>query len=402
MKKLYMGLAAAALLLAAGGAIAQLANSNYREAGGLRWVIGGSLDVESGGEIDIESGAAFKIAGSDLATELAILDGVTASTADLNATTNFEETISATTSEVTIAAGKTLDVPAGNLQIANTAITATAAELNVLDNSAKNAWTHDADITVSDESTGGDAGARNTIGGLFNIAIKSLGSMTNGSAETIALTDDTPAGECAGVNQTTADDAAIYRVGSNSLKVTFASSPSADDGADCTITADDFGSNESIGFWFRTDTALSAGDVYVELDDDGGTDVEFDLPAVATINQWTWIELDITTCATCDIVDGVKFLIDAGGATTLAAGGNIWIDFAYKWDADDEETLGVDIVQDGVLGVITAPTAAGSANTTSDLAENTGFFVNYQSGNDVLVTVTDQSANYGIAFLATQ
>lgn len=66
--------------------------------------------------------------------ELNIMDGVTASTADLNATTNFEETISATTAEVTIPTTKTLNVTDNSgLKIAGTAISATAAELNYLD-----------------------------------------------------------------------------------------------------------------------------------------------------------------------------------------------------------------------------------------------------------------------------
>lgn len=47
---------------------------NYREQGGSRTVIGGSLDVVSGGEIDIESGGALKLAGTE----------VTASAAELN------------------------------------------------------------------------------------------------------------------------------------------------------------------------------------------------------------------------------------------------------------------------------------------------------------------------------
>lgn len=128
-------LAAIALIAGVGFALAGDCNvSNCKEQGGSRWHIGGSLDIQSGGDLDIESGAAFKIAGSDLAAELAILDGVTASTADLNATTNFEETISATTSEVTIATGKTLDIADdGALQLNNAAVTSTAAELNILD-----------------------------------------------------------------------------------------------------------------------------------------------------------------------------------------------------------------------------------------------------------------------------
>ncbi len=77
---------------------------------------------------DASTGITKKVQADLVATP----DGVTASTADLNATTNFEETVSATTSEVTIAANKTLDIAtAGNLQIANVAITAGAAEINM-------------------------------------------------------------------------------------------------------------------------------------------------------------------------------------------------------------------------------------------------------------------------------
>jgi hypothetical protein len=62
------------------------------------------------------------------------MGGVTASTADLNATTNFEQTVSSTTGEVSIKTGATLNVvDNGGLEIAGTAITSTAAELNVLD-----------------------------------------------------------------------------------------------------------------------------------------------------------------------------------------------------------------------------------------------------------------------------
>ena len=105
--------------------------TNYTEQGALRTVIQGSLDVTSVGEIDIETGGDFLVAGSSVIVELAILDGVTASTADLNATTNFEETISATTSEVTMATAKTLDITdVGGLQIANASVGATAAELD--------------------------------------------------------------------------------------------------------------------------------------------------------------------------------------------------------------------------------------------------------------------------------
>ena len=50
--------------------------TNYRQQGAARWVIGsgGSLDVESGGELDIESGGSLKIAGTAVASTAAELD----------------------------------------------------------------------------------------------------------------------------------------------------------------------------------------------------------------------------------------------------------------------------------------------------------------------------------------
>ena len=62
----------------------------YKEQGGLRMVIGSSasLDVASGGELDIESGGAIKIGGTAMtssAAELNVLDGVTAGTAKASA-----------------------------------------------------------------------------------------------------------------------------------------------------------------------------------------------------------------------------------------------------------------------------------------------------------------------------
>lgn len=55
---------------------------NYKEPGGARWVIGGSLDVVSGGELDVEAGG-LKIAGTEItatAAQFNFLAGVTAGT----------------------------------------------------------------------------------------------------------------------------------------------------------------------------------------------------------------------------------------------------------------------------------------------------------------------------------
>jgi len=80
-----------AAVMAVGGAfyaVAQYATgTNYIEAGSTRSVIQGSLDVVSGGDFDIESGAAFKIAGTTVtasAAELNIVDGVEATAAEIN------------------------------------------------------------------------------------------------------------------------------------------------------------------------------------------------------------------------------------------------------------------------------------------------------------------------------
>lgn len=60
MKRTIAHILAAALLgVAAGVALTQPSDSNWREQGGLIWHIGGDLDVESGGEIDIEAGGAL-------------------------------------------------------------------------------------------------------------------------------------------------------------------------------------------------------------------------------------------------------------------------------------------------------------------------------------------------------
>lgn len=87
-KRLLFGAIAVCLAVFVGIAWAQNV-VNYKEQGGARWVIGGSLDVASGGDLDIESGGAIKIAGTAVtadAAELNKIDGVTALTADLNQT----------------------------------------------------------------------------------------------------------------------------------------------------------------------------------------------------------------------------------------------------------------------------------------------------------------------------
>jgi hypothetical protein len=266
------------------------------------------------------------------------------------------------------------------------------------------------DITATEDSTGGNAGARSNIIGVPLVGLAALGTMTNGSTETTSYIDDTPTGEWAEVDAGTAvaltADATYYRIGAASMKIALTADAVAGDGADGTITGDDLTSNESIGFWIMSDVTLTAGDFTLTLDDDDASpDWSGNVPAVATADKWTWVEVDISGCDgggnDCNVVDGVHILLSSQGETNLDAV-NVYIDGMWKWDADDEETVGQNLVQDGVLGVIAVATAAGSANTTSALTEDTDFFIHYQTGNDAIVTVTDQSANSGLAMIAYQ
>src|SRR3990167_11421402 len=58
---------------------------------------------------------------------------------------------------------------------------------------------NDKDVTLSSDSTGGNAGAKNEIIGLPRIKLVSLGAGTNGATETTSYVDDSPVGEYAPV-----------------------------------------------------------------------------------------------------------------------------------------------------------------------------------------------------------
>ena len=96
--------------------------------------LAGTLVTSSAAELNILDGV------TSTATELNTLDGVSAtlSAADLSAVENFEETVSATTSAVTITSGKDFDIAGhdlidNGLKLGGTLVTASAAEINKLD-----------------------------------------------------------------------------------------------------------------------------------------------------------------------------------------------------------------------------------------------------------------------------
>lgn len=261
------------------------------------------------------------------------------------------------------------------------------------------------DVTVAEEVTGGNAAAKIELIGLPAVKYVALAAGTNGTTETTAYMDDSPAGEWAPVDAdvTESADTTYYRVGSTSYKMAIATTADADDGAIIDITNDNLESNESIGFWIYSDLGLAAGDLTL-LIDDTSADTDFDLPEIVPY-KWQWVEIDVTSLAagTGDVVDKVGITLSAAGAAKAAQQAfNVYLDGMFKWDSTDEETLGVALVQDGVLGILAVATAAGSANTHSLLAEQTDYGVNYQTGNDVIFWITDQSANSNTAMVAYQ
>ena len=235
--------------------------------------------------------------------------------------------------------------------------------------------------------------------------LATLGTMTNGTTETTAYIDETPAGEWGAYGGTTdpVDSTATdqYKVGAASLKLVWQEAAVAGDGSKRTITSDNLEGNESIGFWIRHNWAggLTAGDLQVGLLDDAPAQRLFNIPAVA-VDTWTWVEVDISSLAagTGDAITEVQIVLSTQGATNLGAF-SVWLDGMMKWDAADEEALGADIAEGGVKAVLTLTTANTGDHTQVALTEWTDYFVNYQTGNDVIVTMTDQSAKSGIALV---
>lgn len=265
---------------------------------------------------------------------------------------------------------------------------------------AANSATIAGDVTVSTDATGGDAGAKAEISGLPRIKFVALSTMTNGSTESANYMDDSPTGEWSevdgGTNIVVSAGTDHYRVGANALKIAF-TDVVVNEGVIGTAGAqDNLSSNESIGFWVYADAAVSAGDFNLVVDDSDGTDQTYDIGAI-TASIWTWKEMDISGCdANCDTMDNIKILATAQGGTTFTTL-NLWFDFMWKWDAADEEALSTAILNDGVLSVMTIPTLAGSPAVAAD---GTDYITHYESGSDFLVTVSDQSANSGLALIA--
>jgi cytoskeletal protein CcmA (bactofilin family) len=368
----------------------------------------GSIDSEGDGDF------AGDLAVGDDSTFTGDLDVTGATT--LNSTLDVDGNISSGTGSVTVT--DSLNVTGAvdldstlNVDGVSTLVGAIDAQGNIADSGgdvtvADNLVVSGGDMTVSADSTGGNAGAKNEFIGLPRITMTAFGLGTDGTGETVAYIDSTPTGEwaAAGISVTVGADTSIYRVGTNSLVITFAISATAGSGVTGTISSDDLSTNESIGFWAYATTEVISGDLEIQLtDDDASTPPTTTVGITLTENTWTWVETDISDCdgggTDCNAVTEVLVLLTTQGASNLGEF-NLYLDGMYKWDSDDEEALGQAIQTDGVLAVMAVVDAQDQTNTQSILAEYTDYFVNYESGNDFIVWISDQSAKSSVALIA--
>jgi len=294
----------------------------------------------------------------------------------------------------------------GNVAVAGS--TALAGTLSV-----SGATTLSNDLTVSTDGTGGNANARNQIIGVPRIMNVGIGTMANGGTNTV-LTDigdsETPATDWTAIDGdvTMTNDTTYFRQGTASLKMAVA--VTADDGDGCTNALasgdQDWTDDEGFGFWFMASKALSAGDITLQIHDataaGGFTDVN--LPAYTVPNVWVWTELDVTLGNNNlkDVVTDLSFTLSAAGAAKAAAGAfDVYFDFIVKWDVAEEESLGAAILQDGVMS-LTVIDATNASATCANLTLYTDYFVHYQTGNDAIVIISNQSDadKVGLALIA--
>ena len=244
----------------------------------------------------------------------------------------------------------------------------------------------DGDLTLTARSDNNNAGNINEIIGVPRIEFYGLGDGVDGTGQTLELDDDTPAGEWvssgAGITCTNSTD---YRhAETNSLKVAIGLSTVGAQNCHDGVSYD-FTDDESVGMWVWPTVDLDAGDLAFQITDNPGGAVSVTLPAL-TANKWTWVELAISAVANDgkDAITDLALWVSYAGAKKAAAY-DVYVDYMVKWDAADEKTLGQAIQTDGVLGVI-------NVLLGTNLTEYTDYFINYVSGADNLIYVTNQSA----------
>lgn len=234
------------------------------------------------------------------------------------------------------------------------------------------------DVTLTADTTGGNAGAKTEFIGLPRIKLAGVG-VKDGSGE-VEL-DDSPTGEWSAltVSTTLTADTSYYKVGANSLKIAWNGAAPAGSGATSATPNGDWTGMKSIGFWVYADKAFTAAQLTLYLTD--STDpATFNTCAYATPSVWQYCEVDITSLdgTTGDAVTDIDVRMAAGLPVPI----NIYIDQMAVWAAADEVTLGVALQQDGDLGFINALTGAA-------LDPSADYVIAYRSGVDYVVVISD-------------
>lgn len=263
----------------------------------------------------------------------------------------------------------------------------------------------DGSVIVYSQSDGGSVGKVSRVVGVLKAEFVALGAMTNGATESTAFIDASPAGEWTAHDSdvVVSTDSTIYRTGTTSLKLAFGGGATDQDGAVNDITNDDWEANESFGVWVFVSEAMAAGDLALWTEDTSAN-VRFTFPVIPRARVWQFIELPIGSLAggTGNVVNKIHFILTTQGATNHDAF-TINLSQAYKWDAADEEALSQDVIcSTGSVKLSAIPTLAATDNTQTVPTENTDFLLICRGGNDSIVTLTDQSANSGLAFVAVQ
>lgn len=234
--------------------------------------------------------------------------------------------------------------------------------------------------------------------GQLALAVAPLGTLANGTTNTVIEIDDTPDGEWAAIDAdcTVTADTSYYKAGTKSLKLAFADTAAAGDGATNPLTAgdQDWSDDEYVGIWLYSDTVTSDGDLVLMITD-GGTDETVSLPAVTVANTWQWARLDVSGIANNNknVVTDLSIELSAAGEAALGSF-NYYLDLGAKWDATDDVSLGQRVYYGGVVPIV-QPVAAGAF---ASIAEYTDYFIDYSSTAN-LVPITDQSLNTGFAFV---
>jgi hypothetical protein len=260
------------------------------------------------------------------------------------------------------------------------------------------------DVTINARPDNGDRADITELTGRAKIRSWSTAVSVNGTTNTIGgliYTDETPAGEWVGTTNVTDSTATDhFRIGAAALKLAVVDAAVAGNGADNTLAAgdQDWTADENFGTWMYCDTPQATGDWVLEITDSsaGATTVNF--PAIAA-NTWTWVKIDVSGVADAskNVVQSLAYDLSTAGAARGAM--NCWFDGGAKWDTADEEAMGIDVQEGGVLGAFSIADAAATANRVTVLVEDTDYMIDYRSGNDSLIAILDESAAalFGIA-----